>query len=298
MLNEGISIIIVNWNTKDVTDECLADIKKTIDEGKLNVEVIVVDNGSTDGSSGMILRKYPWVNLVTSKENLGFAKGNNLGFKKTNPKNKYLLLLNSDAFIRKDTFIKSIKYFEENNKCDVLGCKLENKDGRLQPSAGFLPTPLTVSLWMIGLNRFGVHPKNKDFFEKSREVGWITGAFVFMKREVFEKTRGFDEKFFMYMDEVEWCKRAKNLGYHIFYTPGFSVTHLDKASAQGLPENLIRVYGLEILGLKYYLRKYYHDHLIYLLPIIRLGILTRLIAFKFLGRELRQKAYSQILKEI
>ena len=253
---------------------------------------------TTDGSGGMILRKHPWVNLVTSKENLGFAKGNNLGFKKTNPKNKYLLLLNSDAFIRKDTLIKSVKYFEENNKCDVLGCKLENKDGKLQPSAGYLPTPLSVSLWMMGLNRFGVHPKNKGFFKKSKEVGWVTGAFIFMKREVFEKTHGFDEKLFMYMEEVEWCKRAKNLGYRIFYTPGFSITHLDKASAQGLPENLTKVYRFEILGLKYYLGKYYHGHLIYLLPVIKLGIVARLIVFKFLGRELRQKAYSQLLKEI
>jgi hypothetical protein len=303
-----ISIVIVSWNTKTVTDECLARIKTAADHAgdKIDTEVIVVDNASSDGSDGMIEKKYPWVKLVKSGSNLGYAKGNNLGFKKTSPDSDYLLLLNSDAYLEKETLINSLSYFEKNNDCDVLGCKLILGNGKLQPSAGNLPTPMNVWSWIWGIDLIPglnklvpqFHPRDKEYFKKDRRVGWVQGAFLFMKREVFEKTDGFDEKFFMYMDEVEWCRRVQKLGYKIFYTRDFSVTHLDRASAQGIPEKLAKTYSLEVIGLVYYLKKYYPKNISLLLLLIKFGVFVRWLAFLVLGNKTRTQAYSATLKEI
>ncbi len=308
MLKPGLSVIIVSWNTKSVTDECLKRLKVAAYHvhDKLTVEVIVVDNDSKDGTSEMIEKKYPWVKLVRSGTNLGYAKGNNLGYKKSSPKNKYLLLLNSDAYVEKETLVNSLNYFDSNKDCDVLGCKLLRENGTLQPSAGSLPTPINVWSWFWGLdlvpllnklfNQF--HPRDKDFFKSDRKVGWVQGAYLFMNREVFEKTKGFDEKFFMYMDEVEWSRRVHDLGYNIFYTPGFSITHLDRASAHQIPEKMAQTYTLEVIGLVYYLRKYYPKKLSVLLPLLRLGAYLRWFVFFILGNETRKQAYMRVLKEI
>lgn len=308
MLKKGISVLIVNWNTKSVIDQCLSELKKAIDYSKeqLQVEAVVVDNGSTDGSAEMISKKYPWTKLIQSKVNLGFAKGINRGFGFTDPKNDYLLLLNSDAYVQKDTLLRSVDYFEENKKCSVLGCRLQYQDGRLQPSAGYLPDPLAVIFWMMGIDKLplvkvwfpGVHPRTQNFFAKERKVGWVQGAFVFMKRDVFEKTNGFDINFFMYMEEVEWFYRVKKLGYETFYSPGFFVDHLDKASAHGESENLIKIYSREVKGLLYYLRKYYPDCIWYTLPVMKFGVFMRFLAFSILGNRLRSSAYREILKEL
>lgn len=304
---KGISVIILSWNTLEITDKCLFCLKKSIDflNNKVEVEVLVVDNNSSDGSAQMIAKKYPWVKLIKSDVNLGYVKGNNLAFKKTS-KNDYLLLLNSDAYVQADTLLKSINYLENRKGCDVLGCRLEYENGKFQPSAGLLPTPFTVFTWMFGLHALplignlfpGVHPKSFTFFANNRQVGWVMGAFLFMRREIFEKTKGFDENFFMYMEEVEWCRRASNLGYTIWYTPDFSITHLDKASSSNNEERIAKIFGMEILGLKYYLVKYYPNELIFLKPILFLGIFTRYIFYVLSGNNLKKNAYSQILKEL
>ena len=308
MLKPGLSIIIVTWNTKSVTDECLRRLKTAIDyvNGKLDSEVVVVDNDSNDETHKMIGEKYPWVKLVRSGINLGYAKGNNLGFRKSNPKNKYLLLLNSDAYVEKETLANSLDFINSKKECDVFGCKLLRENGSLQPSAGNLPTPLNVWSWFWGMDLVPVlnklfhqfHPRDENFFRSDRKVGWVQGAFLFMNREVFEKTKGFDEKLFMYMDEVEWSRRVHDSGYNIFYTPGFSITHLDRASAHQNPEKMAQSYTLEVIGLVYYLRKYHPEKLGMLLPLLKLGAYLRWFAFFILGNETRKQAYMKVIKEL
>lgn len=308
MLKQGLSIIIVSWNTKGITDECLRRLKMAVENvyDKLNTEVIVVDNNSGDGTPEMIEKKYPWVKLIQSGANLGYAKGNNLGFRKSDSKNKYLLLLNSDAYVKEDTLADSLDFFDGKKECDVLGCKLLRENGMLQPSAGNLPTPVNVWSWFWGLdlvplvNKLFIqfHPRDKEFFKSDRKVGWVQGAFLFMDREVFEKTKGFDETLFMYMDEVEWSRRARDLGYNIYYTPRFSITHLDRASARQIPEKMAQSYTLEVIGLVYYLRKYYPEKLNLLLSLLRLGAYLRWFVFFILGNETRKQAYAGVLKEI
>ena len=124
------------------------------------------------------------------------------------------------------------------------------------------------------------------------------GAFLFIKREVFEKTHGFDENFFMYMEEVEWCRRVHEAGYHIWYSPKFTITHVDKASAFGDPKELAKIFRKEILGLVYYLRKHYRQQIWWLLPIIKIGTLLRFLVFALLGNKMRQEAYLRTLQEL
>jgi GT2 family glycosyltransferase len=308
MHKNGLSIIILSWNTKDITDECLKHLKIAIESirGKIDTEVILVDNSSSDGSPQMVEKKYPWVKLILSRTNLGYPKGNNLGFKNSNPRNKYLLLLNSDVYVEKDTLERSLAFFESKKDCKVFGCKLIRGDGSFQPSAGYLPTPLNIFSWFWGLDLIPVfnklfkqfHPRNKDFFGSTKKVGWVQGAYLFMEREVFDKTNGFDEKFFMYMDEVEWSRRVQDLGYNIYYAPGFAVTHLDRASAHKDVEKLAKTYSLEVIGLIYYLRKYYPEKLGFLKPILKIGAYLRWFIFLILGNEMRKKAYSEVIKKI
>lgn len=300
-----ISVIICTYNTKDMTLRCLGDLKKSIEHLGEPVETIVIENG-TDKTGEVIKKKYPWVKLIEPKENTGFAKGNNLGIKAANKKVKFFLLLNTDAFVKPDTLRKAVDYMNNYSDCDVLGCRLNFDDRKLQASGGYLPTPFSVFSWIWGLdllpvvNRFlkSVHPKNPGFFRTNREVGWVMGAFLFMKREVVEKTRGFDENFFMYMEEVEWCRRIKDNGFKICYTPSFEVTHLDKASSKKYPEKLRKIYRNEILGVVYFLKKYYPAQIKWMSPLIKLGLFVRILAFSLAGNKLRRLAYLETVREL
>jgi GT2 family glycosyltransferase len=307
MKRPSISVVIVSWNTKDITDKCLSSMKKSVEKVKdrADVEVIVVENASEDGTPEMIAKKHPWVKLFPSGSDLGYGKGNNFGYKKADKNSDYLLLLNNDAYVNEDTLEKSLEFMQDNPNCDVFGCQLKFEDGRFQPSAGYLPTPSSVWTWIWGLELVpGIkklfkpfHPKEKDFFKKNREVGWTMGAFLFMKMEVFEKSHGFDEKFFLYMEEVEWCRRVKEAGYKIFYTPKFWVTHVDKASAFGDPAELAKIFRREILGFVYYLNKNYKKQSWWFIPAIKLGVMVRLLVFSLLGSKMRQDAYKQTLEQ-
>lgn len=308
MTKLGISVIIVSWNTSEITDRCLQCIKKAVDfvKTRADVEVIVVENASEDGTPEMILKKHKWVKMIPSGDDLGYGKGNNFGYKRSNSKYEYLLLLNNDAFVKEDTLADALDYFENTKQCDVLGCQLKYVDGRFQPSAGFLPTPMSVWSWICGLDLvpvlknffLPVHPKDKEFFKKDREVGWTMGAFLFMKRDIFEKSGGFDENFFLYMEEVEWCRRVWAAGGKIWYTPKFWVTHVDKASAMGEPRELAKIFRSEILGLMYYLRKNYPKQMCITLPVVKVGIFIRLMVFTLLGNSMRRLAYWEILTRL
>ncbi len=281
-----ISIIIVNYNTKDLLDRCLASIQEP-------AEIIVVDNASSDTSSQMVAKKYPKVKLIASSTNLGFAAGNNLGMQQAT--GDYLLLLNSDAFLQKDTLTKCLNY-----DFDVFGCKLTFEDGSLQPSAGYLPNPINSFLWIWGIDTWPilknmlpmVHPKNSGFFAKSKPIGWVTGAFMFMKRSVFEKTGGFDEKYFMYGEEIEWCKRINDAGFKVGYIADFSIVHLQGASQP----NRDRAFVNELQGLIYYFKKHYSFWPMRF--IIKWGSLARIIAFKIAGKPDRAVVYKQIFSTI
>lgn len=300
-----ISVIICTYNTKDLTLECLDRLKKSIDNLDKKVETVLVENGS-DGTGEIVKKKYSWIKLIEPGENTGFSKGYNLGIKASNKNSKYCLLLNTDALIKPDTLQKAVNFMEKHNDCDVVSCRLVFGDGKFQPSGGYLPTPLSAATWILGIDLLpGVshflktfHQKNMSFFEKDREVGWVMGAFLFMRQEVIEKTKGMDENFFMYMEEVDWCKRINDAGFKIWYTPSFEITHLDKTSSKSDPEKFRKIYQKEILGVIYFLKKYYSDQIFWILPVIKFGLLIRWFSFLILGNRDRQLTYIETLKAI
>jgi len=294
-INPLITVIICTYDTKDLTVKCLQRLISSSRQLGQSIEIIVVDNGR-DSTGAVIKNQFPQIILITPGKNLGYAKGNNLGLKKMHPESRYILLLNSDALINNDTLIRSLDFFSRHPECDVLGCQLLFTDGRMQPSAGFLPTPVNTCLWMLGFDKliemFPVHPHKPSFFASDRQVGWIMGAFLMMKRQVYESTSGFDESFFMYMEEVEWCRRITEAGYRIWYTPSFKITHLDKASSQG---NLKAPLTKEMQGLVYYLRKFYPQSLWWTKSVILLGIIGRYLFFTIKGDKLLSGIYREMI---
>ncbi len=294
MAELNLSVIILSFNTRDITLRCLAKLKiaKAFCEKKLNnkIKIIVIDNASSDGSADSIKSDYPWAKLITQKENTGFSKGCNIGMKES--KGTFLLLLNSDVYLEEESLYKALAYFRVNMNCDVLGVRLNYSDERLQPSAGNLPTPINLIFWIFGLSLFPFishfHPKNKAFFIKAHQVGWVMGAFLMLKRKVYETTSGFDENLFMHMEEIEWCKRIKDQGYKIWYVPQVEVVHLHGASTNF---DLSASFLNELKGIKYYLKKHYN--LFYPLAklFLTVGLILRIVAFSILGKTQRAGVY-------
>ncbi len=298
MENINLSIVILSFNTRDITKRCLDKLEKARQycEKKLNnkIEVIVLDNASSDGSAAMVRQDYPWVKLIVSKINTGFSKGNNIVMKKV--KNPLILLLNSDVYLEEDSLYKALAYFKVNLNCDLLGARLNYVTGNLQPSAGNLPNPINIIAWILGLGFIPMlnilippfHPKNKGFFSKAHPVGWVMGAFFMLKQEIFEKTHGFDENLFMHMEEIEWCKRIWDLGYKIWYVPQIEVIHLHGASSHF---DLTSSFLNELKGIKYYLAKHYKSYYSIVKLFLILGFILRIIAFSLLGKTKRARAY-------
>lgn len=297
MNNLDLSIIILSYNTKDITDICLNKLQLSVvrcqTKLKNNIEVIVLDNASSDGSVSLIKKKYPRVKLIESKENTGYSKGNNIAFKKA--KHPVILFLNSDVFVEDDTLIKALEYF--GRQCDVLGVKLTYEDNKLQPSAGNLPDPLNTIFWILGMGQLfnPFHPKNKEFFSKNRQVDWVTGAFFMVKKEIFKKVNGFDESIFMYMDEVDLCKRINKLGFRICFTPSISVVHLLRASSK---DNQEKAFTSELKGIKVYFRKYFANSYFLVRLFLILGLILRIIAFSILGKTKRARVYMEGLSVV
>ncbi|MBI2019741.1 glycosyltransferase family 2 protein [Candidatus Daviesbacteria bacterium] len=293
-----LSIIILSFNTKDITARCLGKVKISKDycEKRLKnkIEVIVLDNASEDGSVGVIRdfrEKNRWVKLIESKENTGFSKGNNIAMRQS--KNPYILLLNSDVYLEEESLYKALAYFRVNLNCDVLGARLNYASGELQLSAGPLPDFFNIFLWIFGLR--GFHPKAKKYFSKAHKVGWVMGAFVMLKRKVFEETKGFDENLFMHMEEIEWCKRINNKGFRVWYVPQVSVTHLHGASTNF---DLGPSFFNELKGIKYYIKKHISPLYLPLKALLTAGLIFRVIAFSLLGKTKRAKVYMEGIKVI
>lgn len=298
------SIIVLSYNTLQITNECLTRVKRAVEFAKkhgFTIEVIVIDNASSDGSLEMLKKRHQLATIIASKENTGFSGGNNMGMKKS--RGKYILLLNSDAYVKEDTLVQALNYFKDHVNCDVLGCQLRFANGNFQPSAGFLPTPINTILWISGIALLSIvsqftkpiHPRDSSFFIKAKMVEWVMGAFLMLKREVYEKTGGFDESIFMYGEEVEWCKRIKDTGFNTWYVPQFWITHLDKASSKFmLKKPLLN----EIKGIVRYFKQHYQNQYWWVKIVMGFSLILRAFAFIIFWNPPRRKAYLEALRVI
>jgi len=278
-----ISIIIPSWNTKGLLRNCLKSLGSSY-------EIIVVDNGSTDGTLAMIEKEFPYVLLIKNKKNLGFGAANNQGMKKA--KGDYLLLLNSDTIVKDKAPLLMAKYLKDHKEVGVVGCQLLNKDGSLQPSAGPFPG-LKISLIMLFLEHwFGDLVRSS--FKRTKEVDWVMGAAFMLKREVLKKVGFMDEGLFMYMDEVEYSFRIKKAGYKVVFYPQAQIIHLGAGSSKsGRKDPILNIYR----GLIYLYKKHYPQ---WQLPILRLMLKLKAGLSYFLGLILNNNylktTYAQALK--
>lgn len=230
-----VSIIIVSFNTREILRECLLSVRK--ETKALQAQIIVVDNSSTDGSVDMVRQDFPEVLLIPSKVNLGFGPANNLGFEAAN--GRYVILLNSDAFFTPGALELSIQHMDATPDCGLGGGRLVGRDGAWQPSARMFPTVMNDLLVLSGLAaRF---PKSRFFGRADRTwademdaaaVDWVPGAYSIIRAEALSEIGFFDPRFFLYYEEVDFCKRFKQKGYSIWYWPDIEVIHIGGESSR------------------------------------------------------------------
>lgn len=222
-----LSIIIVSWNVADLLRGCLFSIDEN--RGDLDLEVIVVDSASSDNSVAMMQNEFPWVTLLACGENVGFPRGNNLGLEQAN--GRYLLLLNPDTVVLDDALSKMMAYMQQNPEVGVLGCQLLNKDGTVQSSKRRFPTMTTAffeSTWLETVAPSGVLASYyaQDLPDNSvNDVDWVMGACMLAPRQVVEEVGGMDEAYFMYSEELDWCRRIKDSGWRVVYYPEAQIIH-------------------------------------------------------------------------
>lgn len=227
----NLSIIIANFNSGEYLLRCLESLKKSKDE--VSIDVFVVDNASSDESLKNVKNKFPEINYIENKENLGFGKANNIALKKVNT--PYVLFLNPDTQVDRGTIPFLIKFMEEDKKIGAVTCKVVLEDGSLDwASHRAFPNPLVALSYALNIDRF--YHKTSEDLTKVHEVDVISGAFFLTRKSILDKIGGFDEDYFMYGEDIDLCFRIKKAGYKIMFVPSVKIIH-HKGISSGLKEH-------------------------------------------------------------
>lgn len=300
MTKSNLSIVILNFNSKNYLFKCLESIVKS-DLTDLSVEIVVVDNHSSDGSQELLNKtklndiKFKF---IANTENLGFSKGNNIGVRETSA--KYVLFLNPDTYVQKDTLGSIYKFMENNPAVGVCCPRLDLPDGTLTSAShrGF-PTPWNSFTYFSGLQK--LFPRNKMFSgytkgwlldsNKPHEVDAISGGFFFVRRKAAEQVGWWDEDYFLYGEDIDFCYRLKENGWKVMFLPEISVLHYHGISS-GIKKHSInlsladektrsRALKASTEAMKIFYKKHYQNKYPRLLS---LGILFGIDVLNFLRR--------------
>jgi len=229
-----LSIVIVSWNVRDLLRACLASLAPGRDA--LRLEVIVVDSGSGDGSPDMVQLEFPWVELIARPDNVGFPRGNNLAIQQST--GRYILLLNPDTEVVDDALVTMVEYLDQQPPVGAVGPQLRYPDGRVQSSRRRFPTLVTgllESTWWQSrapqsvLDHYYMRDRPDDTVS---EVDWLMGACLMVRRQVVEEVGGLDEAYFMYSEELDWCRRIKSAGWRVVYLPTARIIHHEGKSSE------------------------------------------------------------------
>jgi N-acetylglucosaminyl-diphospho-decaprenol L-rhamnosyltransferase len=231
-----LSIVIVNWNTKDLLRGCLASVYDS--EGDFAFDTVVVDNCSGDGSAAMVSEEFPQVRLIESEINGGYAYANNQGLRCFQA--RYYLLLNPDTVLPPDALRKMLEFMDAHPEVGIAGPKLVMASGELDMACRrSFPTPENSFYKLFGLGR--LFPESKRFGQYNltyldpdvvAEVDSVVGAFMMVRREVVEEVGSLDERYFMYAEDLDWAFRAKRAGWKVYYYPEVTVLHYKRQSSQ------------------------------------------------------------------
>jgi len=227
-----LSIIIVSYNTKEILKDCLNSVFKSFKDRKFanQTEVVVVDNHSIDGSVEFI-KSFQKIKLIENKENLGFAKANNQGIKKA--RGEYILLLNSDTLVKKGSLENLVKFAESKVDAGVVAPRLLNQDGTIQNSCYRLPT-LIRAFREFFLNQKGAFLKYTPDNDQPTVVEAVVGAAFLITPQAIKKAGLLDERYFMYFEDLDYCRRLARQGLKVYYLPQTAITHIHGASGKSL----------------------------------------------------------------
>lgn len=255
-----LSVTICSWNTRDDLRVCLQSLRDVAAEAR--IETIVVDNNSEDRSAQMVEAEFPEVKLIAMSVNLGFGRAHNKAFEVA--RGEVLFPLNSDAVMHEGCFTWVLELLRSDPNIGIVGPKLLNPDGSLQYSARRFPTPMAALFRNTLLGK--LFPKNKytrDYLmtdwahDEPLDVDWVSGAAFAFRRDLFEQIGGFDERFFMFLEDVDLCYRAHEVGSRVVYLPEAVVTHKIGSSTDKAPNRMIHQFHHSMLLFykKHYLSK-------------------------------------------
>lgn len=285
-----LSIIIVSWNTASFLENCLASI--LLNPPTSSFENWVVDNASSDDSPRMVREKFPQVQLVESRENVGFASANNQAIQRCT--GKYILLLNPDTHVASGALQALVDFLDQTPEAGAVGARILNPDGSLQISSHPRPT-LSRELWRLfhldSLSPYAEYPISKWETNQAQEVDVLIGACLMLRKDVLDEVGFLDEDYFMYSEEVDLCYRVQRAGWRLYWVPQAEVVHFGGQSTQQVPtEMFLNLYHGKI--------KYFRKHdgwlavQIYKL-ILMIASLSRLVLtpFTFFERASRRQKH-------
>lgn len=262
---QNVSIVILSYNTKEITHTAVLrahdSAKYYSQKSKAKTEIIVVDNASTDGTVELLKKSKLPIRLSVLKKNSGVSVGYNHGMKMS--KYPLILLLNNDTYLNETTLLDSVNWFSKHPKADVVIGRLKDRNDKFGPYGGYLPTPGRTIRLFVGLDflpllgsKFKRIYNFGKIYQHDQELEWIPTCFFFLRRQVYTKTGGHDEKIFFYMDDIEWCQRINSAGFHIWTTPKITCVHLGGQSTP--PVNGFRILlERQVAGMLYFHRKFY-----------------------------------------
>ena len=263
--SEILSVIIVNWNVCNLLRQSLASIYSSWGQSP-GLEVIVVDNASSDDSVLMVQTDFPKANLITNQKNLGYPAGCNQGLAVAS--GKYLLVLNPDTEIVNDALAALLNFMDKHPEVGMVGPLLTYPDGSHQSSRRRFPTLPVLFLESTWLEKYSPRSIFKRYYLQDvadtspQQVDWLVGAAMLIRREVWKQVGGLDEGFFMYSEELDWCRRIKKSGWNIMYVPQATIIHHEgKSSEQVTAERHIYFQTSKIR----YTRKYHGKHIAFIL---------------------------------
>ena len=254
-----LNIVIVSYNVRNYLEQCLQSVKQAL-EG-IEGEVFVIDNRSDDDSVETVRTNYPWVRLIVNQENMGFSRANNIAIREAS--GEYVLLLNPDTIVEKDTLREVLGFMEEHPKAGGAGVMMHNADGSLAPeSRRALPTPWVSCLKMLGFSK--QYYMSHLPWDKPGRIEVISGAFCFLRRKALDEVGLLDEDFFMYGEDIDLSFRLLKGGWENWYLP-YPITHFKGKSTQKSDYRYVHIFYKAML---IFFRKHYsHLSVFYALPV-------------------------------
>jgi N-acetylglucosaminyl-diphospho-decaprenol L-rhamnosyltransferase len=283
----NLSVLIVNYNTAHLLGKCVADLRASA--VGFDVQICILDNASRDDSAVYLNSDFSYCDLVVNSNNVGFGRANNQLLDMA--KGKYILLLNTDAFVAPDSLSKTIGYMDANPDCGVLGVRLVGRDGELQPSCRYFPTPVNVFLSRTGLSRFFPNVQMVDDMgwghDKVQDCDWVPGCYYLVRREVIAQVGLFDPRYFLYYEEVDHCRAVRAAGWKVVFYPYTTVVHVGGESAKSdskLTDSGRQISELQIESELLYFRKHHGLWGVWL-SVILTGLAESLLSIKWLLRQ-------------